>query len=125
MAQGCPRPFVLRRHQDFASVAVTGDIAEGAQFTDGTTVLQWRGEDASTGVYDSIETVEHAYCRDGNVTIEWLDPLLGDDQFQQAVTEVLQGRLAEVREHYAAELEQAGHNDAAAFLRQQGGEDRG
>lgn len=48
-----------------------------------------------------------------------------DADFEQAVTAVLQQRLAEIREHFAAMLKRAGFVDAAAWLRDQHDEETG
>lgn len=119
MAHSCPRPFVLRRHQDVAGTSVTSDIAEGVQFTDGTSVLHWRSDDhhTSTAVYANVDELIAIYGHDGSTTVEWLDPLLDDDWFQAAVTEVLEERLAEVRQRHADVIDTAGFPAAAVFLR--------
>src|SRR5690606_1601983 len=49
------RTFQLQRDQDISGVSGTGNVADGAQFPDGTVALRWRGERASTVIWDSLD----------------------------------------------------------------------
>lgn len=46
-----------------------------------------------------------------------VDALINDPAYQEAVALLLKQRVDEVREHHAALLAEAGHAEAAAFLR--------
>lgn len=67
--------FVLQRDVDETGVSGTGLIAEGAQFSDGTVVVRWRGEDASTVVWSrGIRSVIKIHGHDGKTQVVWDAP---------------------------------------------------
>jgi hypothetical protein len=68
----CPQPFALHRHQDVTGVSGSGTVAHGVQFSDGTVVLRWLGDSASTVVWDSLETAMKVHGHDGKTQVVWL-----------------------------------------------------
>lgn len=68
------RRFHLVRTVDVTGVSGTGVVAEGVEFDDGTTVVHWRGEHASTVVWASIASAEHVHGHGGLTRVEWVDP---------------------------------------------------
>jgi hypothetical protein len=73
-----PRLFGLNRGEDVTGVSGTGTVAHGVQFPDGTVVLRWAGEFASTVVWESLDAAMHVHGHDGRTRVAWL-PVLGDD----------------------------------------------
>lgn len=66
------RSFLLVRKEDVSGVSGTGVVAEGVQFSDGTTVIHWLGEWPSTTVHErGIESVQHIHGHDGKTVIMW------------------------------------------------------
>ncbi len=49
------RSFVMCRRSDESGVSGTGNVLEGVQFSDGTVVLQWTSQPASTVIWGSFE----------------------------------------------------------------------
>lgn len=47
-------------------------IAEGVQFTDGTFVVHWLGEYASTVVWRNATEAMVVYGHDGDTVLEWV-----------------------------------------------------
>lgn len=67
--------FVLRREVDVSGISGTGLVAEGVQFSDGTCVIRWCGERASTVVWPSLDDVIAIHGHGGATQIEWVgDP---------------------------------------------------
>ncbi|MFF2922746.1 hypothetical protein ACFVTP_10135 [Streptomyces celluloflavus] len=60
-----PRPFILRRTIDHTGVSGAGDVAEGVLFSDGTTVIRWRGQYASTVTWASLDDALAVHGHDG------------------------------------------------------------
>ena len=69
------RRFLLERKSDPTGVSGTGRVAEGCVFTDGTTVVRWLSETATTTVHNTIESVETIHCHVGQTQILWEDPI--------------------------------------------------
>jgi hypothetical protein len=67
-----PEPFLLVREEDVSGVSGTGVVAEGVQFSDGKVALRWRGDKASTVVWDSIEDAMAIHGHDGKTRVDWL-----------------------------------------------------
>lgn len=69
--------FRLRRHSDVTGVSGTGDIAEGAHFSDGSAVLCWkpqpeRGVDKSSiALWPDIPNLLGIHGHDGKTEIVW------------------------------------------------------
>lgn len=63
--------FLLRRTKDETGVSGTGNVAEGAQFTDGTVVIRWHGQHASTVIWSSLEDALAVHGHDGLTTVVW------------------------------------------------------
>lgn len=68
------RQFHLVRLVDVTGVSGTGVVAQGCQFEDGTVVLRWLGENASTVIWDSIKDALKVHGHDGATTVEWIEP---------------------------------------------------
>ena len=67
------RRLQLVRHVDHSGVSGTGTVAEGVQFTDGTVVIRWFGQHASTVVWPSIDDALHVHGHGGDTRVDWLD----------------------------------------------------
>lgn len=67
------RTFTLIRRVDHTGVSGTGIVAEGVRFSDGTVVLRWRGQYASTVVWASLDDAMHVHGHDGATTVMWDD----------------------------------------------------
>ena len=72
MTTDCPRPFALHRGQDVTGVSGTGTVAHGVQFADGTVVIRWLGEFASTVVWDSLDAAMKVHGHDGKTRVVWV-----------------------------------------------------
>lgn len=68
-----PRVFRLMRAYDVSGVSGIGHVADGVTFYDGTTVLRWKGDIASTEVHECLENVLAIHGHGGATTIEWED----------------------------------------------------
>lgn len=60
-----PRLFRLQRNQDVTGVSGPGHVADGVEFADGTVVIRWLSEYASTVVWDRLEEAMHVHGHDG------------------------------------------------------------
>lgn len=69
---GAGKPFIVYRHHDVSGVSGTGVVADGIEFPDGRVAMRWRGEDGSTVIHDSIQTVEKIHGHGGNTIIVWI-----------------------------------------------------
>lgn len=67
-----PSPFVLCRDTDVTGVSGTGVVAEGVQFGDGTVVIRWRGENASTVIWESLAHAMAIHGHDGKTRAIWM-----------------------------------------------------
>lgn len=65
--------FYLNRLEDVHNISGTGRVAEGIQFGDGTVVLRWRSDVASTAVYNDLKAVVFLHGHNGRSFIEWVD----------------------------------------------------
>lgn len=64
------KTFVLFREEDVTGISGTGIVAEGVEFSNGKTVIQWVvGEHQSTVVWDNIEAVEAIHGHGGATKI--------------------------------------------------------
>lgn len=68
-----PQRFKLMRKNDVSGVSGTGHVADGVVFHDGTTVIYWRTDNASVGVYKSIESLLSIHGHEGATSVEWVD----------------------------------------------------
>ncbi len=66
-----PRTFALLRDEDVTGASGTGHVADGIQFSDGTVVLRWIHQHASTVVWSSIDDAIAVHGHDGRTRIEW------------------------------------------------------
>ncbi|RBO78309.1 hypothetical protein [Nocardia puris] len=67
------RTFYLQRDTDVTGFSGTGIVADGVEFPDGTAVLRWRGEHASTVVWPSVDTALAVHGHDGATRLVWTD----------------------------------------------------
>lgn len=75
------RAFFLVRDSDVTGVSGTGIVAEGIEFSDGTTVLRWlsRGTKRpdrvkpTTVVHESVDSVIGLHGHDGKTKVVWLE----------------------------------------------------
>jgi len=65
--------FVLNRHQDVSGVSGTGQVCEGAEFSDGAVALRWLGERPSWGLWPDIRDVEAIHGHEGATEISFTD----------------------------------------------------
>ncbi len=76
------RAFRLVREVDVTGISGAGVVAEGVEFSDGTTVLRWlkagtaRPEHVkpTTVVHDDVESVIGLHGHNGATHIEWVSP---------------------------------------------------
>jgi hypothetical protein len=64
--------FVLMRHRDVSGVSGVGIVAEGIEFTDGTVVIRWLGENPSTVVWGSLLAAMTVHGHGGNTEVRWV-----------------------------------------------------
>lgn len=67
------RTFVLHRAVDVSGVSGTGLVCEGAQFSDGSVVIRWFGDHASTVVWSSLDDAMAIHGHDGKTQVIWDD----------------------------------------------------
>lgn len=67
------RRFELHRQTDVSGISGTGVVAEGVQFSDGTSVLRWLTDTASTAVYDSLTAIDAIHGHNGSTEFVFLD----------------------------------------------------
>lgn len=63
------RIFHLVRTVDETGVSGTGIVAEGVVFTDGRVALRWKGEHASTVVWDTIDSAIAVHGHGGRTQV--------------------------------------------------------
>lgn len=78
--------FHLQRNEDITGASGTGRVADGVKFDDGTVVIRWIHEYASTVVWsgpNGIDAVERIHGHDGKTVIVWHDdyPLTDAEKF--------------------------------------------
>lgn len=66
------RTFRLQRDIDETGISGVGVVAEGVEFGDGSCVVRWTGERASTVCWSSISDVEAIHGHGGKTRVEWL-----------------------------------------------------
>lgn len=71
--ESASRRFKLLRDVDVSGVSGVGHVADGVVFPDGTTVVRWRGNTASTVVWDSPEDVVAIHGHSGSTLLVWVD----------------------------------------------------
>lgn len=57
--------YRMERKNDVTGFSGTGHVADVVEFDDGTTVIHWRGEFASTVVWDAIAKAIKVHGHDG------------------------------------------------------------
>lgn len=73
------RTFKVMRLIDVSGVSGTGCVADGAVFSDGTTVIRWCTETPSTSTYDSFGVAEEVHGHGGATQfVFYPDPLSYD-----------------------------------------------
>lgn len=68
-----PKRFVLMRTQDVSGTSGTGRVADGVEFNDGTAVLRWNTEKASTAIYASVEELGDIHGHNGATIVVMCD----------------------------------------------------
>lgn len=104
-SENCPKPFALYRHQDVTGVSGSGTVAHGVQFADGTTVLRWLGEYASTVIWESLDAAMQVHGHDGRTRVVWLAADFSEmakAEDEAAVAE--QARIADMADRLAATI---------------------
>lgn len=72
-ARELPRRFHLLRLDDESGVSGPGVVAEGVQFTNGSTVLTWLTHLTSVAVYHSVDVLERIHGHCGKTVVVWDD----------------------------------------------------
>lgn len=93
-----PKPsiFELWREDDFSGISGTGHVLDGVVFSDGTTVVRWRGKTPSTATFKSYKHFQRVHMKyHGRLTIKWIDGFNGIDFINDFVTDILR-KLAAV-----------------------------
>lgn len=67
------RRFYLQRTKDISGMSGEGRVAEGVEFPDGTAVMRWNGDTASTAVYRDIYDLERIHGHEGSTEVVWVD----------------------------------------------------
>lgn len=67
------RRLELHRDRDVSGVSGTGVVAEGVEFTDGTVVLRWLSDYASTVVWPDLAAAQWVHGHDGATRFVYLD----------------------------------------------------
>lgn len=67
------RRFTLWREVDVSGISGTGTVAEGCEFSDGSTVVHWVGELPSTSVWPSVRDVAAIHGHNGKTQVRWVD----------------------------------------------------
>lgn len=57
--------YKVIRHEDESGVSGTGHVADAVIFSDGTTVLHWRGELSSVAIYASLDAAIAIHGHEG------------------------------------------------------------
>lgn len=65
------RTFTLLRERDVSGISGVGTVAEGIQFTDGTVVMRWLTEKASTVVWANLDDAMAIHGHSGDTTVVW------------------------------------------------------
>lgn len=76
LCQPQSRRFHLQRDTDITGFSGPGHVADGVHFPDGTAVIHWRGDHASTVVWaapNGIDKVKTVHGHDGATRIVWDD----------------------------------------------------
>jgi hypothetical protein len=63
--------FTLYRDVDETGISGTGEVAEGARFSDGSAVVRWYGENTSHAVWPRFESVHNIHGHGGKTRIVW------------------------------------------------------
>lgn len=65
------RTFYINRKEDETGISGTGVVAEGVEFADGTCVIRWCTDTASTNFYNSTEEMIEIHGHGGRTVLEW------------------------------------------------------
>ncbi len=63
----------MLRTLDVSGISGTGTVAEGIEFSDGTVVIRWRGDNPSTVVWAHRDAAISVHGHNGNTQIVWED----------------------------------------------------
>lgn len=70
------RRFYLQRDEDESGISGTGRVVDGVQFNDGTVVIRWNSNTASTSFYNNMKEMEFLHGHDGKSKVVWIDSIL-------------------------------------------------
>lgn len=92
--------FHLERVVDKTGVSGTGRVAEGVRFSDGSAVVRWRGEHATTTAHASLKSVRAVHCHEGTALV-WDEPCCLNCKHPMAwhVDEGCSGCIASIVDH--------------------------
>lgn len=65
--------FLLIREKDLTGVSGTGEVAEGAVFTNGMVVICWLREPFAMGVYQTLEDLLFVHGHEGQTQVKFID----------------------------------------------------
>ena len=65
--------FCLERTEDKSGVSGVGKVAEGVEFSNRQCVICWLSDTSSTGIYKSIEDIEHIHGHGDKTKVVWID----------------------------------------------------
>lgn len=63
------RVFHIIRDEDESGVSGTGLVAEACEFSDGTVIVRWRGDQPSTNIYNNFKQVENIHGHGGKTRL--------------------------------------------------------
>lgn len=67
------RIFDLVRNEDESGISGTGYIAEGVEFSDGTCVMRWLTNTASTALYANVNELVKIHGHQGKTIVVFAD----------------------------------------------------
>lgn len=113
------RAFVLQRDIDLTGVSGTGTVADGVEFADGTVVIRWRGEHASTVVWSDLADALLVHGHAGATHVVWATAESNAVHAQRAADaeQRFDDLRAEVQRQQAAQARRTGASSLGADLR--------
>ena len=67
------RRFLLIRKEDLSGVSGTGEVAEGAVFSNGLTVIRWLREPYALNIYQNLKDMIQVHGHEGRTQIFFID----------------------------------------------------
>lgn len=71
-APSSPRLFELIRHDDISGVSGTGVVVEGAQWSDGSVSVRWKGANPSFANWPDVQSLIAVHGHDGATELRWI-----------------------------------------------------